>query len=98
MGLLTLLALIPVPQSEPFFPFFDKAIHFLSFLILIFLFDKSFDKPMNINALGILFCYGVFIELAQSLTSTRSMEILDLLANTLGLLVYFFFAPRLKVK
>ena len=95
-GILTFLALMPAPQSEPLFPFIDKVAHFLSFLILIFLFDKSFKKPITLKSLGLLFCYGLFIELLQSLTTTRSPEIIDLLADALGLLVYFFFTPKLK--
>jgi len=95
-GILTFLALLPAPQSELLFPFIDKVVHFLSFLILIFLFDKSFKKPITLKTLGLLFCYGIFIELVQSLTITRSPETLDLLADALGLLVYFVLAPKFK--
>ena len=95
-GLITLLALIPLPQSQQIFPYSDRILHFFSFLILLFLFDKSFDKPISIATLGYLFSYGIFLELAQSLTLTRSAEIYDLVANALGLLVYFVFAPKFK--
>ncbi len=95
-GLITLLALIPLPQAQQLFLYSDKFFHFFSFLLLLFLFDKSFNKPISIVTLGYLFSYGIFLELAQSLTLTRSAEILDLVANALGLLVYFVFAPKFK--
>jgi len=96
--LIAFLTLIPSNQSEPFFPYSDKALHFISFFILIFLFDKSSNEPINFLNLSLFFCYGLFLEMAQSLTSTRSAEMLDLLADTLGLLVYFIFAPMFTVR
>lgn len=94
--LITLLALIPVQQSDQHFLYSDKILHFLSFFILLFLFDRSFEKPITLATLLALFGYGILIELAQALIETRSSEIFDLIANAFGLLVYFFFAPRLK--
>lgn len=96
--LITFLALIPSNQSEPFFPYSDKVLHFISFFVLILLFDKSSNEPINFLNLTFLFCYGLLLEMAQSLTSTRSVEILDLLADTLGLLVYFIFAPMFTIR
>ena len=93
--LLTILALIPVAQSGPLFLFSDKILHFLTFLILFFLVDKSFNGAMSWLTLGLLLSYGIILELVQSLTVTRSAEITDLLADFIGLLVYFLFAPRL---
>ena len=95
-GLITVLALIPAPQPEQFFIFSDKLLHFFSFMILLFLFDKAFDKPISLITLGLLFSYAIFLEFIQSLTLTRSAEIYDLMADALGLLVYFIFAPKLK--
>ena len=87
---------IPAPQSEQLFIFSDKLLHFFSFMILLFLFDKAFDKPISLITLGLLFSYALFLEFIQSLTLTRSAEIYDLMADALGLLVYFIFAPKLK--
>ena len=93
---LTFLALIPISESKQIFPYIDKVIHFLSFVILLFLFDKSFEKPISFFVVATFFCYGILVEFAQSFTETRSAEISDLLANASGLLVYYFFAPKLK--
>ena len=92
---ITILALMPAPQSENLFPFSDKILHFISFLVLLFLFDKSFKKQISPLTVVGLFCYGILIEFIQSLTPTRSAEITDILANLLGLLVYYYFAPKL---
>ena len=54
------------------------------------------SAPITLKTLGLLFCYGIFIELVQSLTITRSPDTLDLLADALGLLVYFVLAPKFK--
>lgn len=97
-GFITFLALVPVQKSPELFLFSDKLIHFISFFILIFLFDKSFKKPLSIFSLGLLFSYGVFLEFAQSLTPTRSPELLDLLADSIGLLVYYVLAPKFREK
>ena len=95
-GLITLLGLIPSSKSMDLFLYSDKIMHFLSFLILIFLFDKSFKNSLSLATLGALFSYGVIVEIAQSFTATRSAELSDLVANALGLLVYYLLAPKLS--
>ena len=45
----------------------------------------------------LLIGFGVFIEVSQYFTATRSAEFLDWLADSLGVLVYLLFAPNISI-
>ena len=96
IAILTTFALIPSNQSISMFPHFDKFIHFLLFLLLFFFYDRSSNTSVTFINLLFFFCYGLLLEILQGFTMTRSAEMLDTLANGLGLLVYFLFAPKLE--
>lgn len=78
----------------------DKILHFIVFLYLAFLLDLSSKYPLNENKklLLILIFYAGLIEVIQSFLPYRSAEILDFLFDMLGILVYFIFAPRIKLR
>ena len=73
----------------------DKIFHFLTYAILAFLWAKTFDFKFNIERekaiiisaiLSIIF--GIIIEVLQgSFTVTRQTDAMDVLANTLGVLI-----------
>jgi len=70
----------------------DKAVHFSLFGVLGFLFfAKSRTKPntfkVHFKSIDsyILFLFSIGIEFLQTLSSTRSFELLDILANVTGL-------------
>ena len=95
---LSVFALFPSSQTEPLFPYFDKFLHFLCFLLLFFLYDRSTNHPVTLINLLSFFCYGLVLEFLQGFTATRSPEVWDIFANALGLLVYFIFAPKLRYR
>ena len=76
----------------------DKIFHLLSYLVLTFLWVNTFiykfkfKKERAIVYAG-LFCiaFGIIIEVLQgSVTSYRSSDIYDVVANTLGVLIMVF--------
>ena len=89
---LTILSFIDFSDKEISTPEnSDKIIHFLLYFILTFLCIKSVQmislKKYLIISIS-CFIYGTIIEVFQELfTQTRKADALDVLANTLGILV-----------
>tara|TARA_B110000503_G_scaffold142585_1_gene239860 strand:- start:2123 stop:2494 length:372 start_codon:yes stop_codon:yes gene_type:complete len=87
----------------------DKIVHFTFYFVLTLLLIKSFNPKSFLNYFtitGLAITYGIIIEvIQQSFTVTRKGEILDVIANTTGvifaLLSYIFVVNkiyRLKIK
>ncbi|HFB64444.1 MAG TPA: antibiotic resistance protein VanZ [Aeromonadales bacterium] len=70
--------------------FSDKIKHFIAFLVLTFLADKSFveGRYIMVKVLG-LFTFGLLIEWAQSFTSYRYTEWNDVVADVVGIGCYW---------
>lgn len=79
------LALLPSPPPG-LTTGWDKSNHLLAFAVLAWLGCKAFPQRVAVALLGLL-AYGALIEILQSFTPTRSAEWLDLLADSLGILV-----------
>jgi len=93
------LSLRPGVDKEPIIPHLDKIIHATSYAILAVFAACLFERkgPRNIALLWLVLLSGL-IELGQGyLTTTRSMEFADLLANCLGVSVGALFAVRENV-
>lgn len=79
---------------------FDKFVHFSLYLVLgvlLFFESRNHDENENLKlrtiiAVGsISIGYGIIIELSQLLfTTTRRAELLDILANTIGVFISVF--------
>lgn len=99
-GIISYLCLIQsnnLPKIS--FPNLDKIIHVFFhfvFTILWFLFFKIHLKKYSKKKIFMIsfllsFCFGVTIEILQSLlTTTRSGDVIDVLANTTGAILAFF--------
>ena len=92
------LAKVTVFEPEPLtkIPHFDKLVHFLMYFAMSFILLFEHDiynehvKP-GIKLLVLPFIWGGLMELAQYLlTDNRTAEWLDLLANSVGILVSYF--------
>jgi len=87
----TYLALAPAPARLPGFDVSDKIEHMLGLAVLAFLLDRSQPSARwgywQLTA-PLLFAYGGLIEILQSFTPNRSPELLDLLADGLGIVLY----------
>lgn len=87
IALFSSLALMPASSIPTSFQFWDKAEHFLAYAALALVGYLAFADRRARVALGLIL-HGALIEVAQStLTATRSGEILDLAADSLGVLV-----------
>ena len=92
-------AVTPV-EGDASVPYIDKLLHFVAFLILTFFMDLSIKKPLLLSkvALILLILYAFLIELVQYFLSYRSAEVFDFISDLLGILVYLYFAPKIKYK
>ncbi len=82
----TTLALLPITEI-PGFMVWDKANHFIAFVVLTGLLYFSFEK-IKIFTLIILplFGYGFLLEVIQGLTEYRVFSMFDLLADAIGIM------------
>lgn len=96
--ILAWLSLTPGSDSTPYFPHDDKVMHFFAYclfsLMCIAFMETGFSTV--IVALAVFF-FGVFMEIGQSFVPMREPSFLDLLANTLGMLVGVFWAQKLRL-
>ncbi|MBE7687255.1 VanZ family protein [Tenacibaculum finnmarkense] len=80
----------------------DKYEHAFAYFVLCFVWLIAFDKR-KINKVIIVFCclfYGIIIEgLQVTITTYRSGDVLDIVANTTGILIaymmYFLFLRKM---
>jgi len=92
--MLFILGHIPVPQVVREADVSDKSLHFLAYLILVFLlwFAISGDKKVDWRkaavwwVLSIIVVYGILDELLQSCVAGRSCDIRDFFADLAGIL------------
>ncbi|HEV8690726.1 MAG TPA: VanZ family protein [Ideonella sp.] len=78
------LALIPGGKGPDWFAHADKVRHAAAFITLWTIGRHAGLKPTWALALGLL-CFGIGIELVQSLTPTRESSVGDVLADALGI-------------
>ena len=88
------------PETSISLPYFDKFLHFTTFLVLSIFLDLSSLKPLHQNKLYILLLisYALLIEVVQYFLTYRDAEFLDFVFDLVGILVYVKFAPKLEVR
>jgi VanZ family protein len=75
---------------------YDKALHASAFCTLAFLADFAFPRSRFVPAKALsLVGYGILIEVVQHFLPYRSAEVLDVLADVVGLVVYAVMIPLL---
>jgi VanZ family protein len=72
--------------SEPVFPHFDKVLHFNAYLFLMGYFSLLYEKKNHFKLLISFIVMGICIEFLQLASGYRSFELLDIFANTSGLI------------
>lgn len=86
MVLSLVLALLPGGQGEDWFENADKLRHAVAFMALYWMgWRAQFARPGHL-LFGLL-CFGVFIELAQSLTTWRTATVGDVVADLVGVTI-----------
>lgn len=87
------VSLLRVPEINIEFSHTDKIIHFLMYFILVGWFIQLYHKPESRLAIllaAILF--GLLIEYLQGMTSYRSFDYVDEIANSAGAALAFLLA------
>ena len=79
-------AMVPQEQAPQLGSLSDKAIHFIAFSVLTLLLRLSYGMTLN-QTFAMMFVYAVFIELSQIMTSDRSAELLDIAADSIGIVI-----------
>jgi VanZ family protein len=94
-ALIVISYLALTPTTDPFFDIIsDKLKHGLAFFVLAGLCDISFPKSPFLPAkICFLLGYGFFLEVWQYYLPYREFSILDLLADSLGLVFYMILRP-----
>ena len=76
---------------------YDKLNHFVAFLVLALLVDFSFpNSRFNTDKIFLLLGYGLSIEIIQYFLPHRMFSMLDIVADSLGLLAYGLLIPFIK--
>jgi len=82
-----ILSLMPLSGFVETPPYSDKVLHGLTFAILMLWFSGLVHARHYRRLFMSLLIYGVVIEMLQSLTGYRTMELADFLADAIGLLL-----------
>ncbi len=103
----TIAFLIPSIEEKPIdIKNFDKALHVFIYVMLVFLWLLYFRNRLNPKIwcyiLATIFLYGIIIEVLQMmLTTYRTGDYLDVLANTVGvvtaLIFFIFLYKKMKI-
>lgn len=108
---LFVLAHIPIPSMVRKAGVSDKSLHFIAYLVLVFLLWFTFSPERKVNwrkaavwwVLLMTACYGVIDELLQGVVVGRSCDAMDFVADLVGaltgliLLTFFTFWPAFLV-
>lgn len=92
--ILSYLSLRPIPpELGNIFSYQDKFMHIGAYFILGFLYQKT--SKTHLWPILLAISIGVSLEFLQSLTSYRSFELLDMLANAIGAALSYLVVKRL---
>ncbi|TCS42673.1 VanZ family protein [Reinekea marinisedimentorum] len=95
-ALLTVFILSLLPVGHPDFSPNDKVNHLFAYLVLMVLGFLAHRKP-GITALKVVL-FGVLIELLQGLTGYRLFSLLDIVANSCGVLAGYLLVRFTPIK
>lgn len=88
VGIVVFLSLTPSPPEIPSIPSADKGLHLIAYLILMLYFGLIYLPGKGYRNVGIgLFAMGLALECLQGLLGYRTAEALDMVCNSLGVIV-----------
>ncbi len=88
-------AVVPQDMAPKVGSLSDKSIHFIAFAVLTLLLRFAYSITWFQTFL-LLFVYAVFIEFSQFFTPNRSAELLDIVADAIGVGIGLLFYPFTK--
>ena len=99
-AILTYMLLKPGQENQEYWFMFsgiDKVIHISIFILLGFCIKIAFPKISFYNFIHITLIYAFLTEILQEeMQLGRSMEFFDIIADTVGVLLGFFYFKNLK--
>lgn len=89
---IAVLSLIKVGKQPINFHNIDKVEHFIAYAVLSFFWLLALGKTQKSILLLVLVCifYGMIIEVFQGMTGYRTFDFVDMIANTIGVLIGLF--------
>lgn len=90
--LITWVALTPQPPESTNLFGWDKANHCAAFFVLALLADYATSRKAYLPWLGLVI-YGIGIEFVQGWFGYRFFEISDIIADTIGIVIYAGLSP-----
>lgn len=88
----TILASLLPGGGKPLFQMQDKVIHAVIYALLFFFCVQGYSNRFPVWLLALVVaCFGLSMELAQSMTSYRHADGWDMLANSTGILLVWLF-------
>ncbi|USE35390.1 VanZ family protein [Endozoicomonas sp. SCSIO W0465] len=76
----------------------DKIAHCIAFLVISGLIDGfCYQDSFNLKKASIAVLYGIWIEGLQSLTDYRHLSFWDMVANCIGIGIYWLLIPAFKI-
>ena len=88
-------AIVPQDIAPTIGSLSDKSIHFIAFAVLTLLLRFAYSITWFQTFL-LLFVYAVFIEFSQFFTPNRSAEVLDVVADVIGIWIGLLVYPFIK--
>jgi VanZ family protein len=80
-------SLLPGPVVAQVMSYNDKLMHASSYFVLMVWFGGLYPRGKHLRIAVALLGLGVALDLLQGLTATRSLDIFDIAANTVGLVL-----------
>jgi VanZ family protein len=80
-------SLLPGPIVAEVMSYNDKVMHASSYFVLMVWFGGLYPRSKHLRIAVALLGLGIALDLLQGLTATRSLDIFDILANTVGLVL-----------
>ncbi len=90
-----IFAVVPQDMAPKIGSLSDKSIHFIAFAVLTLLLRFAYSITWFRTFL-LLFIYAVFIEFSQFFTPNRSAELLDVVADVIGIGIGLLFYPFIQ--
>ena len=90
-----IFAVVPQDMAPKVGSLSDKSIHFIAFAVLTLLLRFAYSITWFQTFL-LLFVYAVFIEFSQFFTPNRSAELLDVVADVIGIGIGLLFYPFIQ--
>ena len=90
-----IFAIVPQDIAPKIGSLSDKSTHFIAFAVLTLLLRFAYSVTW-FQTFFLLFVYAVFIEFSQFFTPNRSAELLDVVADVIGISIGLLFYPFIQ--